>query len=61
MSLFVYGRSNVLDLDNEDDDDDDDDDDEEWTKYSDAKYVKNKELAISDIILSLNTVYANLW
>jgi hypothetical protein len=32
------------------DDDDDDDDDEDETMYSDAKYVKKRELTISDII-----------
>ena len=45
--LSLSARCMVLDLVEEDDDDGDE---EEDTRYSDAKYVKNNELAISDII-----------
>jgi hypothetical protein len=38
------------DEDDLDDDDDDDEDEEDETMYSDAKYVKKRELTISDII-----------
>jgi hypothetical protein len=45
--LSLSARCMVLDLVVEEEDDGDD---EEDTRYSDAKYVKNNELAISDII-----------
>ena len=51
LPLLILVLEEEDDLD--DDDDDDVDDDDEETMHSDAKYVKKRELTISDIIFVL--------